>query len=227
MPLLYDTAYWQEALGPDIRKAPLGNQLQLVFSLIIFLQISIAQFLEFLFESEIKEVKNRASRFMGYTPTADTEDKKFPPGMVFRAWLKNFPKSRKFLREMIEPFTKEILEEESDNIIDDVELKVKMKTLTLKGIQELLQPQRIMDKYCEHAPFTWNILYAFAASPNKFRKQKSRKVAASEAEGNEDWEDDPNLADDEPEKTWSVPQTPEGFARNPVLVSSFRATKLT
>jgi len=90
---------------------------------------------------------------------------------------------------------------------------------TLKGIQELLQPQKIMDKYQKHAPFTWDVLYTFAASPNKWRKEKAKKNTADDEDDGEDWEDDPNLPDDEPEKTWDVPQIPEGFSRNPVLVS--------
>jgi hypothetical protein len=35
----------------------------------------------------------------------------------------------------------------------------------------------------------------------------------------DDWEDDPNLADDEPIKMWNTMQTPKGFTRNPVSVS--------
>jgi len=118
---------------------------------------------------------------------------------------------------MIGPVAHEIVEEESDKMIKDPELKVTMKTLTLKGIQQLLDPQKIMDKYHEHAPFTWDLLYAFATSPNKWRKEKAKKATASNEE--DDWEDDPNLPDDEPEKTWNVPHTPEGFSWNPVLVS--------
>ena len=51
---------------------------------------------------------------MGYTPSADDDDKKFPPGMIFRAWYRNFPKAKKFLRE---PIGLKMAEEESDKII--------------------------------------------------------------------------------------------------------------
>ena len=54
---------------------------------------------------------------------------------------------------MIEPFAQAMVGKESDKMIRDIELKVKMKTLTLTGIQELLQPHRVMDKYREHATF--------------------------------------------------------------------------
>jgi hypothetical protein len=218
MPLSYNNAYWERAIGPDIRKNDTQQHLHLVFSLIIFLQVSLAQLFQFIFTSEINEIKSRVSRFMSYMPTATTEDKKFPPGMVFRAWLK-FPDAQESIRKMIRPVAYEIVEDESDSMINDPELKVTMKTLTLKGIQELLQPQKIMDKYQEHAPFTWDLLYTFAASPNKWRKEKAKKKTAGDQDDEEDWEDDPNLPDDEPEKTWHVPQIPEGFSRNPVLVS--------
>jgi len=218
MPLQYDTAYWLQKLGPDIWKLSLQERLQLILSLVIFLQVSLANILEFIFTTEIEEVRSRASQFMGYTPSADDNDKKFPPGMIFWAWYKNFPKAKKFLREMIQPIALEMSEEESDKIITDGELKVKMKTLTLKGIQDLMQPQRIMEKYQKHAPFTWSILYKFAASPNKWRKETVKGSASGEDADDQDWEDDPNLDDDKPEKTWRVPSMPEGFSRNPVLV---------
>jgi len=69
----------------------------------------------------------------------------------------------------------------------------------LKGIQELLQPQQVIEKYREHAPFMWKLLYTFAAIPNKARKQMAKKRAAM--------------------KTWDTLQIPEGFTRNPMLVS--------
>jgi len=95
------------------------------------------------------------------------------------------------MRDMVAPFVCTIVRKESDRMIRDVELKVKMKTLTLKGIQELLQPQRVMDKYREHAPFTWELLETFAATPNKFRRQRERDTPAnSRGDEDDDWEDD-------------------------------------
>ena len=40
-----------------------------------------------------------------------------------------------------------------------------------------------------------------------------------EPEEDKDWEDDPNLPDDEPDKKWNIPQVPEGFTQNPEMVS--------
>ena len=219
MKLIYSNAYWENILGRDVRQMPVERRLHLVFSLVIFLHISVAKLLYFTFTSTVDEVRTRSSRFMGYTPSARTEDLKFPPGMVFRAWLENFPDAEEHMHNMIEPVAQAIVEKESDKMIRDVELKVKMKTLTLTRIQELLQPHQIMDKYHEHAPFTWNLLHTFAAMPNKFRKQREKRLADSSEGEDDDWEDDPNLADDEPMKTWNPLQMPEGFTRNSTLVS--------
>ena len=120
---------------------PLEWHLEMVFSLLIFLQISITKHLHFIFTSKIDEVKARSSRFMGFTPTAKNEDTNFPPGMVFRVWLKNFPDAQEHMNNIVAAFAQAIVGKESDKMIKDVQLKVKMKTLTLKGIQELLQPQ--------------------------------------------------------------------------------------
>ena len=221
MRLLYNNEYWDSILGRDARKMALENRLHLIFSLVIYLQISVAKFLHFIFTSTIEEVKTRSSRFMGYTPSAATDDTKFPPGMIFRAWLENFPDAQVHMHDIITPLAQTIVEKESDKMIRDVELKVKMKTLTLKGIQELLRPQQVIEKYQELAPFTWALLHTFAATPNKFRKQRAQNMANNLDGDDEDWEDDPNLADDEPMKTWSTTQTPEGFTRNPVLVCPY------
>jgi len=219
MKIHYNDTYWESILSADARKMPLERHLEMVFSLLIFLQISIAKHLRFIFTSKIDEVKARSSRFMGFTPTAKDEDTKFPPGMVFRAWLKNFPDAQEHMNDVVAPFAQAIVGKESDKMIQDVQLKVKMKTLTLKGIQELLQPQQVTEKYREHAPFTWKLLYTFTAIPNKARKQMAKQRAAGgTVDGDDDWDDDPNLGDDELMKTWDTLQIPEGFTRNLMLV---------
>ena len=72
----------QEKLGDEFRKNNLENKLHLIFSLLVFLEISLAQFLTFTFLFSIGKVKYRASRFMGYTETANNEDTRFPPSTV-------------------------------------------------------------------------------------------------------------------------------------------------
>ena len=91
-----------------------------MLSLVIFLQISVAKLLYFILTSMVNEVKMRTSRFMGYTPSARTEDLKFPPGMVFWAWLENFPDAEEHMLNMIEPFVQAMVGKESNKMIRDV-----------------------------------------------------------------------------------------------------------
>jgi hypothetical protein len=104
----------------------------------MFLQVSVAQLLNFIFTSEIKEVRARAARFLGHTPTATSKDMEFLPGMVFHAWHENFPKAKAQLHKMIQSCAIEIVLEESDKLIGDKELQVTMKDLTLKSINNKL-----------------------------------------------------------------------------------------
>jgi len=168
--LLYDRKYWNGILEGEAQKLPLDEKLHLIFTLVMFLQISIAQLLHFIFTSQIKEVKNQAAWFLGHTHMAASEDNTFPAGMIFRAWHENFLKARKNLHKMIEPCAIEMVLEESDKLIGDKELQVKMKDLTLRSICTLLQPEMILKKYRVLAPFTWQLLETISASPNKHRK---------------------------------------------------------
>jgi len=52
--LLYNNNYWEEKLGPKFRRHNLENELHLIFSLLVFLEISLAQFLTFTFSSKSK-----------------------------------------------------------------------------------------------------------------------------------------------------------------------------
>lgn len=216
--LLYDDRHWQEILEKDIRKISLKRKLHLIFTLVMFLQISVAQLLHFIFTSDIKEVRGRAARFLGYTPTATSKEMEFPPGMVFGAWHNNFPKARAQLHKMIQPCAIEMVLDESDKLIGDKKLQVKMKDLTLKSIRTLLQPTVILNKYSQLAPFTWNLLETISASPNKHCKYNTvTNEFEDDNEAKDDWDDDPNHDDEEPERKWDL-KTPQGFSRNPVLV---------
>jgi len=168
--LLYSNGYWEAKLGPEFRKNNFEKKLHLIFSLLVFLEISLAQFLTFAFSSKIKKVKARAGRFMGYTESAKDEATRFPPGVIWHMWLDNFPKSKPHIYKMIRPTACEIALQESNNIIEDPVLQVKMKDLTIASIRNLLQPQTIVEKYQASAPFTWAVLEEFSASPNKWRQ---------------------------------------------------------
>ena len=215
--LLYDDSYWKDVLTEDIHKISLEKKLHLIFTLVMFLQISVMQLLSFIFTTEIKEVRARAARFMGHTPTATSKDMEFHPGMVFCAWHENFPKAKAQLHEMIKPCAIKMVLDESDKLIGDKELQVKMKDLTLKSIRTLLQPDVIVDKYHQLAPFTWNLLETISALPNRHCKYNAKINEFEDDEvGGDDWDDDPNC-DEEPEGKWDL-KTPHGFSRNPVLV---------
>ncbi|PPQ88111.1 hypothetical protein CVT26_015015 [Gymnopilus dilepis] len=200
--LHYGNGYWTNMLGKDARKMTLEDRLHLLLSLLIFLQLSLTKVLEFIFTSKVNEVRTRASIFMAHRPSAATDEAKFAPQVTFRAWQQNFPDSRKYLGKTVAAFAQKIATEESDRVINDPGLKVKMKTLTLKDIQSFLEPEHIMNMYREHAPFTC---------------KKGKKGVQLEPEEDKDWEDDPNLPDDEPDKKWNIPQVPEGFTRNPEM----------
>jgi len=65
--------------------------------LVIYLGISVATLLHFIFSSQVQAVRGKAAMFLGHTSTASSEDTEFPPGIVFRAWHQNFPKAKKQL----------------------------------------------------------------------------------------------------------------------------------
>ena len=92
--LLYNNNYWQEKLGAKFHGNNLENKLHLIFSLLVFLEISLVQFLAFTFSSNIGKVKSRASCFMGYMETANSEDTCFPLSAIWHTWLENFPKCK-------------------------------------------------------------------------------------------------------------------------------------
>jgi len=119
----------------------------LLFSLLIFLNVSIAQYLHFIFTSSIAAVTKRAGMFMGYKPT----------------------KMKRLLHEhIVQDCGKEIAIEESDNIVNDPELKISLKDVTIGSIRSLLTPAAIGGRYKQHAPFTWGFLNTFSASPNQW-----------------------------------------------------------
>jgi hypothetical protein len=222
--LHYDNKYWEGIFGTTKPNFTAEQRLHLIFSLVIFLQVSLMRFLSFTFTCKIDAVKTRTARFMGYTPTASSLDEQFAPRAILQTWYDEFPKAQEHLNNIIKPWAYRIAQDESDQLIKASSLQVRIKNLTLKEIQDLLRPETILAKYQELAPFTWQLLHTIAASPNKYRKRKGKgnERTTDGQHEDDDWDDDPNFADDEPEKTWSEsPPTPEGFQRNPDLVCSF------
>ena len=221
--LQYDNNYWEGVFGTMKPKFTAEQRLHLIFSLIIFLQVSLTRFLSFTFTCKIEAVRVRTAHFMGYTPTASSVDEQFAPRAILRTWYDEFPKAQEHLNNIIKPWAYQIAQDESDQLIKASSLQVRIKNLTLKEIRDLLRPETILAKYQELAPFTWQLLHTITASPNKYRKRKGKSddTTTEGQHDDDDWDDDPNFADDEPEKTWSESlPTPEGFQRNPDIVCS-------
>lgn len=99
-PLEYNNKYWENLLEAGSLKLNLENRLHLIFSLLIFLQISVAQLITFTFMSEIAAVRSKAVQFMGFTPTAHAENK-FPPGTIIQRWYDSFPNAQQHLDNVI------------------------------------------------------------------------------------------------------------------------------
>jgi hypothetical protein len=227
--LAFTNEYWEARIGSDINAYSNEQKIHLVFSLLIFLRISLTQFLGWTFSKEagaISHVATRVGRFMGYNNTAQTEDDRFAPGMIFRRWYdrKRFPSAQGPIQEMIKGCAYDIALQESDNIIREKPLQIKVKDLTLNSIKTLLNPRAIMETYQRLAPFTWAFFHVLAASPNRHRREtaarKRNEVTEESAEDDSDWEDDPNILEREQDMDGdhTFLEKPEGFSRSPILV---------
>jgi hypothetical protein len=229
--LQFGSEFWTTHL-PNMQKASIQTKLHLLVSLMMFLSVTIQQLLVFMFSTDIKAVKDRASRFMGYFPTG-MGGVHFAPTAVFELWHKRWPGSRNYLHDMIIPCAHEIVLEESDRIIKDSTLRVRIKDLKISDLRDLLHPDKLVTKYQTSAPLTFGLMTMFAASPNKYRKEKSSRASTTTQSMPEHVEDNPfvDLGNDEilegsdddddaepsPGSQWW--KEFEGLSRNPVFVS--------
>ncbi len=144
---LYDENFWKETLGKEFKKKSLTERLHLIFSLSIFLVVTIAQYLTFIFDSDILVVKQRAGKFMGTLTTP------WPPEVIYNLWHEQFPKAREGLHTRIQMCALEIAKKESDRLIAEPMFKIKIKNLTVRSIKEILQPSVIAERLQEITPF--------------------------------------------------------------------------
>lgn len=169
---------WDEILLPSlpstVNLTDIQVQCHLVFSLILYLKLSLREFLWFIFESNIPAVKRKAGLFMA---NKDSWAIPFAPAHLFSVWLARWPRSKPFLLEMIKPCVQDVILEESNKIINDPELKIRTKTLTMQSIHHALDPGRLATRYKSLAPFLWDLLLVFTTSPNKSRKQRNAQKA--------------------------------------------------
>ncbi|KAG6874447.1 hypothetical protein C0992_007674 [Termitomyces sp. T32_za158] len=223
--LRYNTSYWEERI-PGMKSASLESKLHLIFSLLIYLGLTIHQVLNFIFSENIKSVKDRASLYLAHRPSASDASDQFHPSSLLKLWYERWPASQQHLHVMIQPYAHKIVLAESNKIITDPSLQVRLKNLTISDLREILKPEKLLEKYMESAPFTFSLLQTFSASPNRYRKIKAQTFQAQGQETmdleEDEMEDDPNLdynAGGE-ERThaeyneWR--KTLKGFNRNPV-----------
>ncbi|KAJ7339197.1 hypothetical protein DFH08DRAFT_812587 [Mycena albidolilacea] len=101
---------------------------------------------------------------------------------------------------IIKPCIDEIALQESDKVMNDPRLKVRLKDCTLNYIRNVLNPGILPRIYLEDAPYTWGFLSVFTTSPNEYRKKRAQKGAkakvATLVEPGE-WEETPNGSSDD------------------------------
>ncbi|KZT65432.1 hypothetical protein DAEQUDRAFT_768900 [Daedalea quercina L-15889] len=177
--LRYGKTYWEGLLqGTEVPKTDI-DKLHMVFSLIIFLGLSLGKILAFAFTTNIVSIRQRAGTFLTVYKGGRREEW-FGPAEVYNIWHEWSPVVQAELHgRIIKPCMERIAVAESDAIIEDKSLKVQLKTLTIAGVRTLLDPVVIASKLRALAPFTHSYLHAFATSPNEYRQKKARKEARS------------------------------------------------
>ncbi len=226
--LAFSGSFWEERLLPGDVPSSVELKVQLVFSLIVYLALPLHHLLLYIFSSNVRAVKDRAAHFMAYHAPSGNTPSIFHPATLFREWQKRFPKARRHLcEEIIQPCAEEIALQESDKIIKEPAFQIRTKTLTIAELRRLANPQNMLGRIQELAPFTYGFLRAFTASPNEYRKRKKGKGFEGQDEGTEartqtgrvledsDDEDGDDL--DAAGMAWR--EHFPGFARNPVFVS--------
>ncbi|KAF8119797.1 hypothetical protein K438DRAFT_2006464 [Mycena galopus ATCC 62051] len=189
------------------------------------LSVSTCQFLIWIFTTEIPSVTRPISHFMGYFGTQNSLETQFAPALIFGLWrdAKRYPKAQQYIQEMTIP---ELALQDSDGIISSPLLRIRLKTLTIQQLRQMLHPEKLIEIFKERAPFTWNLLHTFCASPNAWRKWKSADEDEPMLDADEDWPDDPNddlnLESGDPDPVDSAGHSWKndypGFSRNPVFV---------
>ncbi|KAJ7852900.1 hypothetical protein B0H14DRAFT_2580662 [Mycena olivaceomarginata] len=179
-----------------------------------------------LFTTEIPTVTTRISHFMG---SETTPEARFGPAMVFSLWRNKtrYPKAQKYLREMTIPCAHE---QDSDRVISSPLLRIRLKSLTIRELRDMLHPTKLIEVIQELAPFTWGLLHTFCASPNTSRKRRKGDEDQPMPTGDEDWADDPNddpnleSGDANPEDSAGRSWTKDypRFSRNPIFVCTFK-----
>jgi hypothetical protein len=187
--IIFDNYVWEDIwkakfspqLGPSPQKIPYWKKLHLLFSLMVFLNLSIANYIDFLFTSSAPSVRQKAGKYLEYRPHGADETRRFAPAKLWSLWHEN-SKARPYLHTIVQGCASKIVLDESDSIISDPSLKVRVKGLTASSIHSLLAPRMLYKKYCDLAPFTTSILHIFTASPNRYRQRKRTEDTDSDSD---------------------------------------------
>ncbi|KAL1713370.1 hypothetical protein EV715DRAFT_296132 [Schizophyllum commune] len=233
-PLPYGDEYWEEHLRNDAhRHTDATDKFYLVFSLLCFLDLSVFEFLRILFSSAHTRVKMRVGHFLKATQSVVTDSTldTYPPAQIYALWHERCPpNARPFLRATVRKHALDLALAESDAIIKDPALKIKLKELTIGRIRELLHPDKLEACLRALAPFVWSLLEIFCSAPNRYRKSKSAREKRDARSGketeransddeDEDWEDDPHADMDYREHEGEGEKDAfRGFTRSPPLV---------
>ncbi|KAJ7716101.1 hypothetical protein DFH07DRAFT_785474 [Mycena maculata] len=215
------------SLEPTPNLNSLEIRCRLVFSLLVFLGLSLREFLFFLFESAIPSLKQRAGIFM-----SSHQAHGLAPRHLFQLWHERFPKSiPKSIPHLHSTIIKSCMEElaleESDKVINDPRLKVQLKSCTLDYIRSMLDPGLLPVIFQQDAPYAWDYLTIFTTSPNVYRKKRARKGKNARKETSveaDEWEETPERSTDE--STEFAGETggfwkEMGFARNATFALVF------
>ncbi|TFY63199.1 hypothetical protein EVJ58_g3390 [Rhodofomes roseus] len=180
--LKFDGTYWNTLLPPEQQPTSEIDKLHLIYSLIVFLGLSLSKVFAFAFTSNIKSIKERAGTFLAVRRKRGQKER-FGPADLYGLWHANWPRCRQDLHErIVKPCMEKIAVTESDLIIGDRSLKVRLKKLTIADVRALLDPVAVAAKLRHMAPFTYGYLYAFATAPNKYRRDRARRHASGESD---------------------------------------------
>lgn len=205
--------------GPTVKLREVEIQCQIVFSLIIYFNLSLRDFLFFIFESNIHAVKLRAGVFLSHNP--NNKDR-FLPSTLYHLWHNRFPKCRPHLdRFLIEPWAQKLVLNESNAIINDDAYRIHPRLCTVDTVRDILHPGKIAAMYKTSAPFTWSLLETFTTSENSYRRKMAKQpdgVDLNDTDDvNHDAGDDHEEIDDRFQGELPSNAYGKGFARNPEI----------
>ena len=81
--LQFEHNYWDTHLS-GMKNASIQTKLHLILSLVIFLGVSVQYLLNFIFSMDVKSMRDHASHYMGYTPSAMDDGSQFHPSALYQ-----------------------------------------------------------------------------------------------------------------------------------------------